>query len=336
MRILVIQTAFIGDLIMSTPIFRALKEIYPNAEIDALVIPSSAVILKHNPFVNQIITFDKKSGFFGKIISFFKTVSTLRKRKYDLAISIQYSITSSLLMLLSGISRRIGSHRMKLITDIVQIPKGLHNRQRVLTLLKPLSNSSFSEETEIFLSEAELSRAEAIVKAVSSETNIKIAIAPGSVRQTKKWLPEYFAELTSLLADAGFDVFFIGSKDEKELCESIIKSSGARRAFNYAGELNLLESAALISMSNLLVCNDSSPLHLANAVKTDVFAFFGPTVRRFGCYPYRPYDKMLEVELECRPCDKHGGEQCPLVHHNCMKSIKPEYVANLIFLKSLC
>jgi len=77
---------------------------------------------------------------------------------------------------------------------------------------------------------------------------------------------------------------------------------------------------------DLVVCNDSAPLHMANAVKTDVFAFFGPTVQKFGCYPYRNGDKMLEVELDCRPCGKHGGNQCPLNHHRCMLDVKPEAV----------
>ncbi len=331
MKILVIQTAFIGDLIMITPIFKALKEVYPEAEIHVLAIPSSAIILKHNPYINKIFTFDKKSGIFRKIHSFFKILSTFRKNKYDIAISLQNSITSSLLMLLAGIKRRIGSRRMKLLTDKVIIPKGLHNRQRVLELLKPISNLRFSEETEIFLSEAELSVAREVLN--KDEGQVKIAIAPGSVRQTKKWLPEYYSQLSSMLSEAGYFLYFIGSKEELPLCEEIISNSGAKQIKNLAGKLNLLESAALISMVDLVVCNDSSPLHLANAVKTDVFAFFGPTVKRFGCYPYRPNDMMLEVDLECRPCDKHGGDVCPLGHHNCMKMIKPELVAKLIFEK---
>ena len=150
MKILVIQTAFIGDLIMTTPIFRALKQIYPDGQIDALVIPQSKIILENNPFVNHIYSFDKKKGWHNKLISFIKIVSLLRQNKYDIAVSVQNSFTSSLIMLLSGIKRRIGNRRQKLTTDNVVIPKGLHIRKRVLHLLSPLSDKNNSSQTELY------------------------------------------------------------------------------------------------------------------------------------------------------------------------------------------
>lgn len=333
MKIIVLQTAFIGDLIMSTPIFRALREIYPQAQIDALVIPQSAIILKYNPHIDNVFTFDKKSGFFRKIISFIKIILQFQKKKYDIGISVQSSLTSSLILLLSGIKRRIGYRRMRFATDKITLPKGLHNRHRVLMLLQPLTDKKFLDETEIFLSEQEILKAQEIIDTNSHISKIKIAIAPGSVWETKKWHKEYFAELTRMLPGNKFDIFFIGSNAERELCQWIIDNSKNERAFNLAGKLNLLESAALISKMDLLLCNDSSPLHIANAVGTDVFAFFGPTVKQFGCYPYRPGDRMIEVELECRPCSKHGTHRCPLGHHNCMRFIKPDYVYNLIVQK---
>ncbi|MEJ5245984.1 MAG: lipopolysaccharide heptosyltransferase II [Bacteroidota bacterium] len=330
MKILVIQTAFIGDLIMTTPIYRALREVFPKAQIDTLVIPQSSIILKYNPYIDNIHTFDKKNGFARKIYSFFRIVYQLRKEKYDIGISVQSSYTSAFILLLSGIVRRIGYRRLPFATDKVLLPKGLHNRLRVLKLLEPLSNNTFSDSTEIFLSESEVLKAREIIQKYSNHKNRKIAIAPGSVWETKKWSSEYYAELTNLLRSDNVDVFFIGSKQETELCEKIISHSRNQNAYNFAGKLNLLESAALIAEMDLLICNDSSPLHIANAVGTDVFAFFGPTVRQFGCFPYRQNDKILEVALECRPCSKHGGRRCPLGHHNCMKLIKPEYVHQLI------
>lgn len=330
MKILVIQTAFIGDLVMSTPIFRALHELYPDAEIHALTIPASAIILKHSPFVKKVILFNKRKDLGSKITSFFSVVNQLRAEKYDIAVSIQHSITSSLLMLIAGIKIRIGNQRQKFLTHQITIPKGLHNRQRVLSLLGALSDRKFSEETEIFLSEEELEVARGIIEKHGKPTAKIIVIAPGSVRKTKKWQAESYSQLAKMLVNKGMDVYFIGGSDEKSECAEIIAKSECPDIPNLAGELNLLESAALISLSDLLICNDSSPLHLANAVKTDVFAFFGPTVRRFGCYPYRPKDKMLEVDLDCRPCHKHGTDICPLVHHNCMKMIKPDYVAKLV------
>lgn len=330
MKILVIQTAFIGDLIMTTPIFRALREVFPKAQIDTLVIPQSSIILKYNPYIDNIYTFEKKNGFLRKFFSFINIILKFRKIKYDIGIPVQSSYTSAFILMLSGISRRIGSRRLRFATDKVLLPKGLHNRLRVLKLLEPLSKKTFSDATEIFLSETEVLKAKEIIQKFGNINNRKIAIAPGSVWETKKWPSNYYAELTNLLRSDKVDIFFIGSNQETELCEKIISHSQNQNAYNFAGKLNLLESAALIAEMDLLVCNDSSPLHIANAVGTDVFAFFGPTVQRFGCFPYRQNDKILEIELECRPCSKHGGSRCPLGHHNCMKLIKPEYVYQLI------
>jgi len=330
MKLLVLQTAFIGDLIMTTPIFKAIKQEFPDSEIHALTIPSASIILKHNPYISKIIEFDKKNGFIRKIFSIFKIIKQIKHQKYDLAISVQSSITSSFILLFAGIKRRIGNKRMKFATDNVIIPKGLHNRERVLTMLSPISKGKFSSETEIFLSEIEINTANKIISDNNSFNMTRIGIAPGSARKTKMWISDYYSELIDRLAESNYHIYFFGSSNEFELINSIINKSSATNIFNYAGKLNLLESAALIKMMNLMITNDSSPLHIANAVKTDVFAIFGPTVKQFGCYPYRENDRIIEVELDCRPCNKHGSDKCPLLHHNCMKLIKPNEILELI------
>ena len=146
------------------------------------------------------------------------------------------------------------------------------------------------------------------------------------MRETKKWPGEYFSELLDLLAGDDISIFFIGSADDRSLCGRIIEESSNRHCYNFAGELGLSLSAALIGLLDLMVTNDSAPLHMSNAVDTPVLAFFGPTVKEYGCYPYRDDDKMLEVDLDCRPCGTHGGKACPLGHHDCMRAIRPEIV----------
>lgn len=325
-RILVIQTAFIGDVILSTTIFKGIKNIFPDAKLDVLLIPQTSILLKDNKLINEIIEFDKRE-IQNRIGSIFTVVKKIKENKYDLAISIQSSLTSSLLMLLGKIPIRIGYPRQKLITHTIDLEKGLHIRKRVLQLLKPLSENSFDDQTELFYGEQEEFRVDKILNKIPNKKII--ALAPGSAQYTKQWPKEYFGELINLIEEEGFDTVLIGGPEDKFVCNEI-KSKYNLDAVNLAGELSLLESAVLIKKIDLVISNDSAPLHIANAVKTDVIAIFGPTVKKFGCYPYRDGDKILEVELDCRPCSKHGGDSCPKEHFKCMKNIKPKMVFEVV------
>lgn len=324
-NIFVIQTAFLGDVILSTPVVRGLRQIFPDANVDVLTIPVASIVFKHNPYVRQVIEFDKKSPF-KKIFLFYRLIKQLRQHHYDLAISIQSSSTSSLLMALGKIPERVGFHFQKMVTIPVSHEKGLHIRDRYLKLLMPFSKEKLDNQTELFWTEKEERHAQQAFDLMPEKSSQAIGIAPGSVWQTKMWLKDYFIELIDRLADKNIAIFLIGGAMDKALCEEIRQKSKNSNVIDVAGELSVLESTALIQKLDLMVTNDSAPLHIANAVKTDVLAIFGPTVRRFGCYPYRERDKMLEIDLYCRPCAKHGGNRCPEKHFRCMREITPEMV----------
>jgi heptosyltransferase-2 len=328
-HILIIQTAFIGDVIMSTPLIQAVCDQWPDAEVDILTRPESAILFSKHPRIRRIYTLDK-SGYQSKYESFMDRVRELRPNEYDMAFSIQSSLTSSLLMLLCRIKIRVGFYRQKFINVKIYPPKGLHIRQRYMAMIEPFTDKTYSDETHLYLGMKDKQKADDLVAKINKNRKILIGFAPGSVRETKKWPASYWTELFILLKDKGYDIVFIGSPSERELCATIIHNAGLE-AWNAAGELNLLESAALIHKLDLLVCNDSAPLHMGNAVNTPVYAFFGPTVKAFGCYPYREHDKMLERDLPCRPCGKHGHDQCPLRHFKCMMEQYPLEIAQLIF-----
>jgi len=336
-KILVIQTAFLGDVFMTTPTIKAIKQIFPDAQIDVLTIPQTAIVFKFNPNVNSTLVFDKKKVL-KKLNNFWKIIWQLRKSNYDLALSIQGSVTSSLLMYLGNIPNRVGFARLKqkLLTEPVLHKRGLHIRKRYLYLLKPFVNNfnenSFDSQTEIFWSENESQKAGEIYSSIYEKNFLLLGIAPGSVWQTKKWPKEYFITLSKMLSKEKIKIIFLGGNEEHSLCREIIEKSQAD-ALNFAGSLSVLESAALIKKIDFMISNDSAPLHIANAVQTDVIAIFGPTVKRFGCYPYRKNDTLLEVDLYCRPCGKHGGHSCPEKHFRCMKEIYPEMVFESIMNK---
>lgn len=324
-NILVIQTAFLGDVILSTPVIRGLRKIFSEANIDVVTIPGTSIVFEFNPYVRQVIEFEKKSPI-KKLFLFYRLIKKLRQNNYDLAISIQSSFTSSLLMALGKTPERVGFHFQKMVTIPVSHEKGLHIRDRYLSLLTPFSKEKFDNQTELFWTEKEERHAQQAFDVNPKKSSQAIGIAPGSVWQTKMWLKDYFIELLDRLADKNIAIFLIGGVSDKSLCEEIRQKSKNSNVIDVAGELSVLESAALIQKLDLMVTNDSAPLHIANAVKTDVLAIFGPTVRRFGCYPYRERDKMLEIDLCCRPCAKHGGNRCPEKHFRCMKEITPQTV----------
>lgn len=324
-RILMIQTAFVGDVILITPLIRATKALFPDAEIDVAVVPQSQGVLVNNPYIRKIIPFDKRKN---KLVAFWRTVRVLRENKYDLAISPHSSTTTAFLMLFGGVKTRLGFDRgvaARLLTHKVPHLNNVHKIEKNLHLLSVFSDRKFSLQTELFPDEAKMTRARTIIEPRHFQDQPIIAVAPGSVWFTKRWPAEHYIKLTQLLFQARFNLIFIGAGDERELCQHIIQQAGAV-AINLAGKTDVLESAAVIAHCDLIICNDSGALHIANAMKTDVMAFFGPTVPSFGYFPYRDNDLVFERDLECRPCGSHGGKQCPLGHHRCMKEIRPEMV----------
>ncbi len=326
-RILIIQTAFIGDVILITPLIRATKELYPQARIDALVVPGAAKLLKNNPYLNEVLTYSKRDK---ALLSMRYMISTLKAREYDLAISPHSSGRTHLLMYLARIPQRIGFDRGTmpfLLTAKTPHPKGIHKAKKNLALLKLLTEQEFDQQTELFPSAEDKSKVDELLLPLQSQK--LIAMAPGSVWATKCWPVEHYAELAKALSDkGGYGIILIGGKEDKPKCDIIRQS--CPKALNLAGETNLLESAAAIANCQLMICNDSGALHIANAMQTRVIAFFGPTVQSIGYFPFGPQDKVFETDLDCRPCSSHGPQKCPLKHHNCMKLLKPEAVLNYI------
>jgi len=324
----VIQTAFLGDVILSTPLIRALREVFPESEMDILTIPITSIVFRESPYITDVLHFNKRKRI-SKIISFVDLVVKIRKKRYDLAVSLHSSFTSSILMLLGNIPNRVGFARQKLLTIPVSHQKGLHVRERYANLMKPFTDKKFDLQTEILWSYSEQEKAQKIIEQYRLDHGFIVGLAPGSVWNTKRWPEEYFVTLLSLLEKEDIKIMLIGGGEDRLLCDEIVKKSNAN-AVNLAGALSVLESAAVIEKLDLMITNDSAPLHIANAVLTDVIAFFGPTVRRFGCYPYQPNDEMLEIELYCRPCSKHGSKKCPEKHFRCMREIKPEMAFEVI------
>lgn len=327
--IVIIQTAFLGDVILTTPLIRAAQELFPLADVDVIVIPETASVLKNNPYIHAVHTFDKRSD---KSTAFLRMVRLLRNNQYDLGITPHKSMTTAQLLYWGKVKQRIGfagNAASLLHTHRVPFDVSKPQMKRCLDLLTVFTDRRFSALSEVFFDANIKEKAAALLKPFK-QFPLKIVLAPGSIWPTKRWPTEKFIELVKRLKRHHLLFLFIGSAEERVQCQQIINGSGVENVVNLAGSLNVLESAAVIAACDLMICNDSGAMHLANAVKTDVMAFFGPTVQQYGFAPFREDDRVFEIALDCRPCSLHGGEKCPKGHFKCMRDIKVEEVTRAV------
>jgi heptosyltransferase-2 len=326
-KILIIQTAFPGDVVLTTPLIRAAKENFQHSEVYFLLIPDTQNLLKNNPHLKEVIVYDKKrKGGPG----FWKTLNRVRRLKIDLALIPHRSFRSAFLAELANCKRRVGFNSSVgkiFLTDQVVYRLDRHEIERNLSLLSFFGIEQRPILPELFPGPQEFSGVEKLLsKNGASFSDEMVCIAPGSVWATKRWLPEGFARVAEkLIQEEKIKVILIGSAGDKVLADSIAGMM-KKKPVNACGELSLLESAALISKARMVLSNDSAPTHMAVAMRTPVVTIFGSTVPEFGFYPYGEGNGIIQKQLYCRPCGIHGRNRCPEKHFRCMKEISAEEV----------
>jgi heptosyltransferase II len=314
---LVIQTAFLGDVVLTTPLLSRLAE--RHGLVDVVTTPAAATLLETHPAVRSIIRYDKHGADKGWR-GLGRVASELRAQRYATVYLPHRSVRSALLAMVSGARERVGfagSAAAITYTRRVLRPRAGHEVERLLTLA---GSGAPAPSVGLALTSSDFAAADNWLAAHGVSPRF-IALAPGSIWGTKRW--PYYAELA-----AGLDrpCVVVGGVDDRPLAEAIAAAAPGR-AVSAAGELNLRASAALIQRAAALVTNDSAPLHLATAVGTPIVALFGPTVPEFGFGPRRLGDVTLGRDgLACRPCSKHGPKVCPLGHHRCMRDLTVETV----------
>ncbi len=330
-RILVIQTAFLGDVILTLPLLQTLKDFFKDARIDVVVVPRAADICRNHPAVHEIISYDKRGAAKG-LKGIWQLSRFLKDRHYDLAVVPHRSLRSAILAFLARIPLRIGFKRSAgffLFTKRIRYEKNKHEVERNLSLLAGIGIRELGTVLPRMYPGAEdVAFTSSFLKDMGIDTEAPLAaIAPGTLGNTKRWLKERFAELSSTLNSEGFQVLLIGGREDVGLCREIKELAGSDKTYSTAGDLSLLQSAEAIRRCSIMISNDSAPMHIAVAVGTPVVAIFGATVPAFGFAPYGSHDKVVETRgLSCRPCSIHGGEKCPIKTFECMKNISAEKV----------
>jgi heptosyltransferase-2 len=330
-NILVVQTAFIGDVILTLPLVQACKRLFPTAAIDVVVTPAAKELCDNHQNIREAIAFDKRSADSG-LAGLMRLSRVLRSRSYDLAIVPHRSLRSAALVALSRIPIRVGFDKSAgkvLLTETVQYNRALHEIDRNLSLLNPVTDTPAPRELpRLSPSDADRKRVDRLLvelEVIRPET--LVAIAPGTIWNTKRWLKERFSSLAVNLDEVGLEIVLLGGKGDEVLCEDIRTLSGSSHVYNTAGMLSLMQSFELIRRCRVIVCNDSAPMHMAAAAGTPVVAIFGATVPAFGFGPSGPLDIVVEtLGLKCRPCSIHGGKKCPIKTFDCMNDITYERV----------
>jgi len=322
-KILVIQTASIGDVILTTPVIEKLHTFFPESEIDLLVKTGMDGLFRNHPFLHKIITWNKKQG---KYRNFFKLLSSIRKDKYDAVINVQRFALTGILTAFSGAKIRIGFSKNPFsrffTTSVAHVfREGMHETERNLMLVAGLTDNSLVKP-RLYPTPTDSA------KTASYKTGIYYTISPASLWFTKQYPKEKWVEFISHIPDKS-KIYFLGSPEDVNLCEEIIRLSGHRGCISLSGKLSFLESASLMKDARMNFTNDSAPMHLASAVNAPVTVIYCSTVPRFGFGPLSDDSKVVEIgELYCRPCGIHGYRSCPEKHFRCATQIDVEQLVS--------
>ena len=316
MRILLIQTAFIGDVILATALLEELAARRRGDRVDVLVRKGNEHLLDNHPHVHRVLCWDKKSGKYRNLLALFKEIQL---RSYDCIINLQRFGATGLLTAFTGARARVGfaknpfsfAYTRKLPHRIDPTGPFVHEIDRNRALIAHLLPAGAPRRLpQLYPSVADYQRTRVV--------GPYVCVAPTSVWFTKQWPAERWTTLLDSLP-ADHAIHLLGAPGDRAACEAIIAASGRPDALNRAGELSFLESAALMQHARMSYVNDSAPLHLATAVNGPVTAIFCSTVPGFGFTPLSDRSHVVEttLPLPCRPCGLHGRRRCPEGHFRC-------------------
>ena len=313
-KILVIQTAFIGDVILATALLEKLHQYFPSHSIDILVRQGNEALLKNHPFINHVLVWKKKVD---KYKNLFSLAKKIRHTKYDLVINLQRHAGSGFLTWRSNGRQRVGFKANPLSFFYTekyphQIGNGKHEVERNQLLIEKITDA-VAIKPKLYPVSSNYSKIDSL-----QLKNNYIVIAPSSVWFTKQIPKEKVIELIKK-QDNNLQICLIGAPTDFEYCESIISECNHINIINLTKQLSLLDSAALIEKAQMNYVNDSAPLHIASAMNAPVTAFFCSTLPSFGFGPLSDDSKIVQNtnSLECRPCGIHGHKECPKGHFKC-------------------
>lgn len=311
MRVLIIQTAFIGDAILASAALEALHAHAAVSSVSLMLRKGNHGLFRDHPFLSRLHVLDKSLG---KLTQIKTMVREIRAERYDLVINLQRFMTTGLITLLSGAKEKMGYDKNPLSWAFThraphEIGDGRHEVDRMMDLLE-CTFERLEGMPMLYPTEADFAKV--------ARQGAYVCMAPSSVWFTKQWPVDKWKALIDRMP-AEVSVLLLGGPGDRELCAEIMEQAKHPKVENLSGEIDLLQSAALMKNAQMNYVNDSAPLHLCSAMDAPVTAFFCSTVPRFGFGPLSSRQHIMEheAELPCRPCGLHGKKACPLGHFKC-------------------
>ncbi|MCX7834551.1 MAG: glycosyltransferase family 9 protein [bacterium] len=328
MRWLIIQTAFLGDVILTLPLIAKINQIDSQSEILFITRPEAVNVIETAKGIVSVVSYDKRGA--AKGWKGWKDIQEIiHSFQAEITVVPHRSLRSVALAVASKAKYRIGYNRAALfpgLTHRIRYRYDAHETARLLDLLYPFTKEwgkPTQPNIQLTANDEEVAKFH-----LNQLPQPIIAIAPGAVWNTKKYPIEQYEQIAKQLSEKKYSIVTIGGLADQSECERVAK---AGKGSSLGGLLTPRESAAVIKQCKILVTNDSAPLHLAQSVGTPTLAIFGATVPSFGFAPIGEKDMIAEVHhLDCRPCAIHGGKKCPKKHFRCMKEISPQSIVELI------
>jgi heptosyltransferase-2 len=327
---LLIQTAFIGDVILATALVEYLALHAPSAPLDVLVRRGNESLLAGNPHVRQVLIWDKKNKKYPNLL---RLLRQIRRAEYSRVVTMQRFASTGFLTAFSGAPLRAGFAEnpfSRFFTRRVPhvIGDGTHEVARNMELVSGSEARKSEPETknqkpETFKPRLYPTPADEAAAAPYAAVGDYLCLAPTSVWFTKQYPEEKWLELLAALP-AELPVYLLGGPPDTAACERLAQAANRPGLVNLSGRLSLLASAALMRGAVLNYVNDSAPMHLCSAVDAPVCAIFCSTVPAFGFGPLSSFSRVVEHlgPLACRPCGLHGHARCPLGHFRCAREIE--------------
>jgi heptosyltransferase II len=322
--VLVVRFSAIGDIILTTPLLRAIRTRHRGARVTVLTKEQYVPLLSHNPNVNEVLGIAPGAGI--RAIA-----ARIRGVRYTHMLDLHGSLRSRALRRLAPGRWSSYAKRSLERAALITVKRDMYGPEvpvpeRYFEAAQDLEVEPDGGPPDFFIGEeADESAAGRLAELGLGKDRPIVAMAPGAAHATKRWPAEYWVDLGRRITPTGADVVLLGGPDDAALAGGIAQLAGSGVG-SLAGALDLQETGAVIRRAEVLISGDTGVMHMATGVGTPVVALFGPTVRQFGFFPYRSASGVVELDLPCRPCSAHGSARCPLGHHRCMKQMLPDLV----------